>query len=461
MIRRYWRSAVLIGAAGIGCAYFNGLYNANQLAGDAARAQREGRPGEARSLWAQAVVKAESVATRYPKSKYHDDALLLWGKGLAEIGDCNRAVRPLSLAVGSSADAALQREARLVLARCQLAVNRPTAAIASLDALLDGADSATTAQVYLLRGRAELSRGNPAAAVSDFERVPPDVAAFDLANALLMIGDVAGAKAVLATRAALEYRETPWLTVLDSLGRRDGEGAAELVDRLVERRDVTPGQRARLFNADGVRWERAGRELRARDRFGAAVAAAPDSADANLGRAYAGVARFRELDDLSMLADVRRELDRPMRAGGPSAQVVGPTVGVLDVTIQVVAAPELPNRDAKLFVLGEMVRDSLRAPIPAAALFLFVQREHRESPIAPKALLAAATLRPELADSLSGMMASQYPGSPYRLALRGEASERFASLEDSLKTLFAAERLRLRSPLGVGAGEEELIRRRR
>ncbi len=53
---------------GIGCVYYNGLYNANQLAGEARKAEREGRRGEAQSLWAQAAVKAESVATRYPDS---------------------------------------------------------------------------------------------------------------------------------------------------------------------------------------------------------------------------------------------------------------------------------------------------------------------------------------------------------------------------------------------------------
>ncbi len=461
MMRRCWRGVVLLGAAGIGCAYFNGLYNANQLAGDATRAQREGRPGEARSLWAQAAVKAESVATRYPKSKYRDDALLLWGKGLSEIGDCSRAVRPLSLAATSSPDAAVQREARLVLARCELGLDRPTAAIATLDALLDGADSATAARAFLLRGRAELARGNPAAAVQDFHRVPIGLAAFDLAGAFLSLGDLAAAKAVLETRVTLSYQETLWLAVLDSFGRYDGEGAAALVDRLAERQDLTPGQRTRLFNADGVRWERAGDDTRARARFGAAVAAAPDSADANLGRAYAGLARFKELEDPGALADVRRELDRPMRAGGRPAQVIGPTVGVLDVAIQVVANREVSNRDAKLFVLGEIVRDSLRAPLPASALFLLAQREHPESPIAPKALLAAASLRTDLTDSLSALLDGQYPGSPYRLALRGEASERFASLEDSLKTLFAAERLRLQSPLGLEADEEEIIRRRR
>ena len=68
---------MLLTTAMVGCAYYNGLFNANRLAADAERAERDGRSGEARSLWAQAAVKAESVATRYPGSGHRDDALLL------------------------------------------------------------------------------------------------------------------------------------------------------------------------------------------------------------------------------------------------------------------------------------------------------------------------------------------------------------------------------------------------
>ena len=91
------------------CAYYNGLYNANRLVGEAEKAQREGRSGEARSLWSQAAVKAESVATRYPKSKWRDDALYLWGQGLMEAGECRRAENPLALAVDSSPDPKLSK----------------------------------------------------------------------------------------------------------------------------------------------------------------------------------------------------------------------------------------------------------------------------------------------------------------------------------------------------------------
>ena len=83
IVRVRWLAAVaLLG----GCAYYNGLYNANRLVKEAERASRDGRIGEARSLWTRAAIKAESVAVRCPASRYRDDAWLVWGRALREAG---------------------------------------------------------------------------------------------------------------------------------------------------------------------------------------------------------------------------------------------------------------------------------------------------------------------------------------------------------------------------------------
>ncbi|MDH3458534.1 MAG: tetratricopeptide repeat protein, partial [Gemmatimonadota bacterium] len=126
------RWLVLGGGLLAACAYYNGLYNANRLAADAARAERQGRAGEARSLWAQAAVKAESVATRYPTSRHRDDALLLWGRALASTENCRRATRPLALAIDSSTDTKVVTQARLHLGRCQVQRGRPDSALTLL-----------------------------------------------------------------------------------------------------------------------------------------------------------------------------------------------------------------------------------------------------------------------------------------------------------------------------------------
>ena len=100
--------------AAAGCAYYNGLYNAKRLADDARRAAREGRPAEARALWAEAAVKAESVAIRYRRSGYRDDALLLQGLALRESGSCTLALQPLGAVIDSSPDPTLRERGSLL-----------------------------------------------------------------------------------------------------------------------------------------------------------------------------------------------------------------------------------------------------------------------------------------------------------------------------------------------------------
>jgi len=72
-----------------GCAYYNGLYNANRLADDAQRAIRQGRPGEAKARWQEAAIKAESVAIHFPHSRYREEALLLQGRALLKLGNAS------------------------------------------------------------------------------------------------------------------------------------------------------------------------------------------------------------------------------------------------------------------------------------------------------------------------------------------------------------------------------------
>src|SRR5215204_4426183 len=81
-----------------GCVYYNGMYNANRLAGSARKAEREGRTFEANNLWGQVATKAESVVVRHPTSKYADEAGVLRGVALARLGHCEEALGPLGRA---------------------------------------------------------------------------------------------------------------------------------------------------------------------------------------------------------------------------------------------------------------------------------------------------------------------------------------------------------------------------
>jgi hypothetical protein len=460
-VRVGWRGALLAASLLGACAYYNGLYNANRLAGDARRAEREGRPGEARSLWAQAAVKAESVATRYPGSKYRDDALLLWGQGLARAGGCNRAMDPLGLAVDSSPDPRLRREARLTLADCQLSTRRPDAAIATLAPLLEERDSAVVMEARHLRGLANLKRRDPAAAIDDLSRLPPEVAGLDLVSAYLVLGDAAEAQRALEARTADRYEESRWLPLLDTLGAASPQAAAQVVDRLSERDDLTTGQQARLALADGRRWAAVGRRDRAEERYRAASGVAPDSAAGRSAAAYLVLGDLVRVTGLGELPPVQQALEETQRSGGPGGVIVEPAANLVGALQSVLESEEPISRDVRLFLLGEMFRDSLDLPHLATAIFLRMAQDHPESEFAPKALLAAVTLDPVRADSVARVLDARYPASPYTLALSGAGGPRFTQLEDSLGTRLAQERQLIRGGRFLEADTEQEGRVRR
>src|SRR5919107_4228546 len=77
------------------CAYYNGLYNARGLVRRAESASRDGRDSAAVAAWREAAAKADTVITRYPRSRWTDDALLLSGTSAAFSGACDHGLERL------------------------------------------------------------------------------------------------------------------------------------------------------------------------------------------------------------------------------------------------------------------------------------------------------------------------------------------------------------------------------
>jgi hypothetical protein len=442
MTRGRWRAALAVVCLALGCAYYNGLYNANRLAGDAKRAQREGRDGEARSLWAQAAVKAESVATRYPTSRHWDDALLLWGEGLNRAGNCRQAVVPLAIAADSAADADVRRRSRLLLAECYLGLRDPQRAFEAVQVLLEDSAAPGAQDALLIRAKVQLRLGRPAAAAADLQNVPLEAGGFDLARARVATGEYESAQDVLRRRVAGVYDEAAWLDVLKVLGERAPQRASVIVDSLLERSGLSAGQRGRLQLADGERWTAAGDPSRARDRFTSVTAEAPDSLEGAIARAHLAVATLRVLDDLDRLPEIEAELREVVQRGaGASAVAERPLVGAT-AAVETLANVDAPRRELRLFLLGEFFRDSLDAPQPAGRIFLRLARDHPTSMVAPKALLAATELDAARRDSIRAVLETRYPASPYTLFVQGRASDAFRVAEDSLRAVLAMTQLR-------------------
>jgi hypothetical protein len=461
MTRRWLGATGWLLLVAAGCAYYNGLYNANRLAGEAEAAQREGRSGEARSLWGQAAVRAESVATRFSKSKWRDDALLLWGRGLKESGACRSAQAPLRLAVDSSPDAALRQRARLLLGECRVELRQYDSAVAVLTPVVAQGESDLARRALWWRGRAGMALGDYTAAVRDLERADPDSAAFDLATGYTTLGRVDDARAALQARVPGPYDEVRWLGALDSLGAADPWAAAELVDQLAVRPDLTVGERARLFLNDGERWEAAGERVSAGERFALARAAAPDSAEGAAAQVRLALLELRQTASAERLLELVATLEGAARRSGTARRAAAPYSRALRLATIVVREPELDPSGAVLFGTAEFMRDSLGAAPLAVALFWMIPATHPESFVAPKALLAAALLDRSGADSAIALLHQRYPDSPYRLALDGQAGAAFQAAEDSLRVLIAVGLGDDAEERGVEGADDVELRRRR
>ena len=427
-------SFLILALLGIGCVYYNGLYNANQLAGEARKAEREGRRGEAQSLWAQAAVKAESVATRYPDSKHFDDALLMQGRALSEIGECRDAIVPLRQAVDVSADVALRAEAGLLLGECHLSLGRADSAWAILTSLVTHPDSAVASRAHLWRGRAALAGRRPGDALADLDRTTEADAWFDRAEALTVLGRVRDASTALDSARLMSFDEARWTHVLAKLGAADPSAASRLVDGLLSRDDLTSGEKARLLMADAQRWQLVD-GAHAVERFSTAVSMAGDSLERHVARAHLAIAEVRRTTDLDRITELADEMGDLMLEGGEVVNLAGDFATILDRIVFAVGPPEPIHPDLHLFRSAEEARDSLLARPLAARLFLTVAERYPTSVIAPKALLAAAMVREEVADSVQGVLRRLYAWSPYTRAAAGDFIPQYTHIEDSIRTL--------------------------
>ena len=442
------RSLLVAATASIlfACAYFNGLYNANHLASDAEKAEREGRVGEARSLWSQAAVKAESVATRYPESGYRDDALLLQGRALQATGDCARATVALETAVHSSSDSVLRNKASLILGQCYVYLAEYESAIDVLTPVAEATDTLWSIPARLWRGKALFRSGRNQEAITDLKGADVGEAALDLSMAYSAVGRTAYARSTLDGVVYGPYDELRWHEALDSLGRKYPGDASAIVDVLVEREDLSEGERARLLLAEGQRWADRGLWDQAAVHFGRSAQIAPDSVDgldAAVRRVLARIRAVEVLDDLAALAD---SLGHAVESESSGSLERATYLEIARGSVRALRASSVPTAsgsghpDLEVFLRAEEMRDYVGAFPLAAAMFRHVAEAYPSSAIAPKSLMAAAQLDAPRADSLLFVLRTEYATSPYALLLKGIAGDRYSAIEDSLRTLTAGMR---------------------
>jgi tetratricopeptide (TPR) repeat protein len=423
-----------------GCAWSNSLYQARHAAGDAARAEREARPGEAQAAWTSVVLHADSAYARSPRGKRGAEALWLAGHASVRLNDCARAVPSLEAALFAFGNAPWRSQLLLELGQCEEATG--SASAASVYAMLIGStgDPAIRRQARIRQGHVLTleSRWTDALAVLDNADTVP--ARLDRAMALAQLGQADRALADLEPSLAASDTTIHWLNYIEAFAPHGTQATDSLLARLLAFRNAREAQRAEWLFA-GAR---------------AALLADPPAADRRL-RQLVTRAPGRWVNEGAMLqaelritrasspAPLREVIDSLRRAPEMSEGVAPVRLNRLRQGAQQVLGPNDSTRagavggDLVMFALAEYARDSLGAPRLAAWCFGRLERDWPGSPYVPKALLARSVLEPDSSAELIAR-ARQHAGSPYLTAAAGDVAGamRRSRLEDSLGKFISA-----------------------
>ena len=407
-------AALLLVLTVTGCAYFNGVYNARQAEKRGDAALRRGRDGEAATYFATVAEKAETVLVRHGRSKWADDARLLAGRGWARSGQCGRAVPHLEYALANDGLAGERLElAHLALGICRVDAGLLTEAESLLVLVMQSRDRWRASQGAIWAARSALRRSDTEKALGYLANTGASVAEWELITAFVTQEDYARAESLLTRRADEgDYRQE-LLAILPRLWQAGNRtGVATIIEKYDAAR-LRPGERARLHLTLGDLFAAAGEDSAAVAHFSVTQQLLRDSLPGRQASVRLTALAIRELETL---ADVENVVARTHDAAAQVPLQVRLERSLLFLNLML---DRTDYTGASLFLAGEIARDSLGARGLARQLFLRVPASYGNSPVAPKALLAAASIHPDSADAYLARLREQYPTSVYTLALDG------------------------------------------
>ncbi len=417
-----------------GCVYYNGMYNTKNLAKRARHAEREGRTFEASNLWGQVAVKAETLLVAHPRSKYAEEARLLFGTARAKLNDCPGALPQLENVMLTSRNPTFAEDAAEMVGWCRVTLGEPGSAAEVYARLTTSKSRARRDLALYAHGQALRLNGQYAEALAELRDSRHRRAQGERAAALAGLGDTTAANSVIDSLIAARDTLAPWVDIVSLTGARDLEAGTTLTDRLIAWPDLRVATRGRLLIDDAVRLRRvdAERGMRRLEESSIAATGAEQATERRLLLARWRLARVETTDSLATIA---RELGDMIEGSGsflPLIQQFATQARRAAIAADSVT-PGSPQGELRLFLAGELGRDSLEAPRFAAAQFRRIVEQWPDSPFAPKALLALIVLQPQQADSLQLRMRESYGASPYLQLVEGEESPQLGALEDSLR----------------------------
>ena len=461
-LRRSLALALIVAVASplAGCAYYNTFYLARRNYDRSlqrvpyALDRTDVTPG---AQLPKAIDYAKKVITGYPKSKWVDDADLLWAKALIANDDPRQAVRMLEEFPTQFPKSSLRDEARFYLGVAYRQSRKYERALAMLDTFLIEApkhDLAPYAQYE--RARALISLDRPAEAAEAAGRVLDKNSKGDLAvrariaRADALFGQKAYERArqdyhALGTQATDDDVRLGYLlreTECMELGGQYAEALRMLNDAISHERapvmsDTTGGRPAvvqatpgydrygRLKVRMGTVMMRSGRTPDALDAYRDVVRAyprTPISAEAQFRMGYAMEVATDDFE--SARAEYARVRDQS--PGSPFADQAQQRLASLDRLAQFRKAggDSADMRAEAEFLLAEQYLFQLDQPDRAVDQYQKIERAYPDSPHAAKAIAARGWVlsrklkRRAEADSLFWIVVRQHPGTEAQLAAR-------------------------------------------
>lgn len=398
------------------CAYLNTFYNAERAYSEGVRLKAgagDSLSAPAREAFEKAAEKSAVVLSRHGDSSYADDALLLLGESLIQLGRDSDARSAFRRLLDRFPDSELAPRARLGLVRAARRMEDYTVARAEIAGIDPG--DVDPGLVLFERAMVERATGDHEAAVKTLRTLlekEPEFARREevglrFADAELAAGEYDAA--IQAYRAhrdgaeeATQRRRAGFrLAEAYALAGREEEAMAtydellsgSLADSLAARAHLSRGELLEMRR----QWDDAEREYRR------AAELAPGSETASRATLRRGRITWRVHDDREEALEVLLDafLHAPRSAWGDSARAEARALERLlhyarlaeeGGASAAIDDPELARATA-LYRLGEEILDIEEDPEAAASVFEKLSREHPGTPWGPKALLAAGTLR--------------------------------------------------------------------
>lgn len=416
-----------------GCVYYNGMYNARHFEKDARRAEQDGRTLDASSLWGQASVKAESVYTKHPRSRWAEEARVIHATAMQRLGDCPGALRTIEPVPASTRDPRVLEEAYFVIGRCREVLGDPLGASQAFEKVIGSRDPARRREALYYHGRALRLDGHYDEALEELRRTSYPPAQGERGAALAGLGRTGEALAIVDSLIARRDSAAPFEAIIRDIGTHDPAAATALVDRLVALPSWSPGLKAQWLITDGLRAAPESPEI-ARQRLTDAERLAPRYPAGDEARLALIQLSIRSVGEEAALEEVASRLEELRdRGGASSAEAIRLLALIRAIQNATQAAtPGATEGDMHLFLAAEFSRDSLEAPKLSVNLLRRMLDGWPDSPYAPKAVLALRQLQPSDSALDWTALSQRYAGSPYLAVLRGEDPPGYRALEDSL-----------------------------